>query len=166
MWIGEPHPFPERGSTTKLRTSGQQSYKAWSCRTCCRNTSRIFQLLEKKEHNSIYVSGRDIPAENIMGKIEIRRAENGWLSYCGDWSWQTDGWIKQKRMRRKSEDETACREINGNSSFFISFYPLLAIRKHYTMVSYKLMCWQLGQWPRRSSIDVASVCRVEGPSSF
>jgi len=34
------------------------------------------------------------------------------------------------------------------------------------MVSYKLLCWQLGQWSRRSSIDVASACRVEGPSSF
>ena len=29
--------------------------------------------------------------------------------------------------------------------FFLIFYPLLAIRKHYTMASYKLICWQLGQ---------------------
>jgi len=48
----------------------------------------------------------------------------------------------------------------------IFFNTLLAIRKHYTVASYKLMCWQLGQWSRRSSIDVASVCRFEGPSSF
>ena len=33
MWFGEPNPFPERWSPTKLRTSGQQSYKGWSCRT-------------------------------------------------------------------------------------------------------------------------------------
>jgi len=32
MWFGEPHPFPERGSPTKLRMSGQQSYKGWPCR--------------------------------------------------------------------------------------------------------------------------------------
>ena len=32
MWFGEPHPFPERGSPTRLSASGQQSYKGWSCR--------------------------------------------------------------------------------------------------------------------------------------
>jgi hypothetical protein len=42
------------------------------------------------------------------------------------------------------------------SFFFI--LPLLAISTHYTIASYKLMCWQLHQWSRWSSIDVASVC--------
>ena len=32
MWFGEPHPFPERGSPTRLSASGQQSYEGWSCR--------------------------------------------------------------------------------------------------------------------------------------
>ena len=32
MWFGEPHPFPERGSPTKLSASGQQSYEGCSCR--------------------------------------------------------------------------------------------------------------------------------------
>jgi len=31
MLFGEPHPFPERGSPTRLSTSGQQSFKGWSC---------------------------------------------------------------------------------------------------------------------------------------
>jgi len=35
-------------------------------KACRRNTLRIFQLLEEKEHNATYISGRDIPAENIM----------------------------------------------------------------------------------------------------
>jgi len=33
MWFGEPLPFPERGSPTRLCASGQQSYKGWSCRS-------------------------------------------------------------------------------------------------------------------------------------
>ena len=32
MWFGEPHPFPERGSPTRLSASGQRSYEGWSCR--------------------------------------------------------------------------------------------------------------------------------------
>jgi len=32
MRFGEPHSFPETGSSIKLRRSGQQSYKGWSCR--------------------------------------------------------------------------------------------------------------------------------------
>jgi len=32
MSFGEPHPFPERGSPTRLSTSGRQSYEGWSCR--------------------------------------------------------------------------------------------------------------------------------------
>jgi hypothetical protein len=32
VWFGEQHPFPERESPTRLRMSGQQSYKGWSCR--------------------------------------------------------------------------------------------------------------------------------------
>ena len=32
MWFGEPHPFPERGSPTRLSASRQQSYEGWSCR--------------------------------------------------------------------------------------------------------------------------------------
>jgi hypothetical protein len=47
-----------------------------------------------------------------------------------------------------------------------SFLPLLANRIHYTIASYKLMCWQLYQWSRWSSTDVASVCHVESPSSL
>ena len=27
MWFGEPHPFPERGSPTRLGAWGQQSYE-------------------------------------------------------------------------------------------------------------------------------------------
>ena len=33
MCFGEPHPFPIRGSPTRLNVSGQQSYEGWSCRT-------------------------------------------------------------------------------------------------------------------------------------
>jgi len=29
--IGEPHPFRERGSPTRLSASGQQRYEGWSC---------------------------------------------------------------------------------------------------------------------------------------
>ena len=32
MRFGEPHPFPKRGSPTRLSASGQQSYEGWSCR--------------------------------------------------------------------------------------------------------------------------------------
>jgi len=32
MWFGEPHPFPVRGSPTRLSASAQQSYEGWSCR--------------------------------------------------------------------------------------------------------------------------------------
>jgi len=32
MSFGEPHPFPERGSPTRLSESGQQSYEGRSCR--------------------------------------------------------------------------------------------------------------------------------------
>jgi len=32
MWFGEPHPVRKRESPTRLSTSGQQSYKGWSCR--------------------------------------------------------------------------------------------------------------------------------------
>jgi hypothetical protein len=39
MWFGEPHPFPARGSPTRLSKSGQQSYTGWSCRTpSCKNS--------------------------------------------------------------------------------------------------------------------------------
>ena len=31
MRIGEPHPFPERGSPTRRSASGQQSYKGETC---------------------------------------------------------------------------------------------------------------------------------------
>jgi len=43
MCFGEPHPFPERGSPTKLSASGQQSYEGWSCRLL-----RHYKLLTKK----------------------------------------------------------------------------------------------------------------------
>jgi len=29
MCFGEPHPFPERGSPTRLSASGKQSYEGW-----------------------------------------------------------------------------------------------------------------------------------------
>jgi len=55
MWFGEPHPFPERGSPTRLSTSGLKSYTGWSCRTpsCktapwCLNTSRKLQQNERR----------------------------------------------------------------------------------------------------------------------
>jgi len=32
MWFDKPHPFPERGSPTELRTSEQRSYEGWWCR--------------------------------------------------------------------------------------------------------------------------------------
>ena len=35
-------------------------------KACCRNTLQIFQILEEKEYNAIFISGRDITAENIM----------------------------------------------------------------------------------------------------
>ena len=34
MWFGEPHPFPERGSPTILRASGQKCYEGLSFRRC------------------------------------------------------------------------------------------------------------------------------------
>jgi hypothetical protein len=34
MWFGEPQPFPERGSLTRLSASGQQRYEGWSCISC------------------------------------------------------------------------------------------------------------------------------------
>ena len=41
MWFGEPHPFPERGSPTRLSASGQQSYEGWSCRLLPPYTARL-----------------------------------------------------------------------------------------------------------------------------
>ena len=44
--------------------------------------------------------------------------------------------------------------------------PLLPIRKHHTIASYKLMRCQFRRWSRWGSNDATSVCQVEGPSSF
>jgi hypothetical protein len=33
----------------------------------------------------------------------------------------------------------------GNYCSFLNIFPLLAIRMHYTIAFYKLMCWQLRQ---------------------
>jgi len=47
-----------------------------------------------------------------------------------------------------------------------TFFPhLLTIIKHYTIASYKLMCWQFHRGSREASNDATSVCQVEGPSS-
>ena len=51
MWFGEPHPFPERGSPTRLGASGQQSYEGWSCRN---TNTQIMQYLLR--HNSLIPS--------------------------------------------------------------------------------------------------------------
>jgi len=32
MWFGVPHPFPEKGSATRLSKLGRQSFKGWLCR--------------------------------------------------------------------------------------------------------------------------------------
>jgi len=48
MWFSEPHPFPERGSPTRLSTSGQQSYKGWSCRTVFTQTTATMQVQYKQ----------------------------------------------------------------------------------------------------------------------
>ena len=46
MWFGEPRPFPERGSPTRLSTSWQQSYEGWP--------GRVFiQLLEHNRMGTI-----------------------------------------------------------------------------------------------------------------
>jgi len=59
------------------------------------------------------------------------------------------------RMRKVSDK--SCR------SFFLS---LLAIRKHCTVASYKVMCWRVGRGSRLASSDATSIVLVEGPSSF
>jgi len=46
------------------------------------------------------------------------------------------------------------------------FIHLLAIRKHYTIASYELMCWHGRRWSRWASNDDTSVCPVKGPSSL
>jgi len=46
MWFGEPHPFPERGSPTRLSASGQESYEGWSC--------RIGQYTQLRKDNPLY----------------------------------------------------------------------------------------------------------------
>ena len=45
MWFGEPHPFPERGSPTRLSVSGQQNYKGWSCSICIFIHKYIYMFL-------------------------------------------------------------------------------------------------------------------------
>ena len=61
-----------------------------------------------------------------------------------------------KNVSTISMDRLCASLDNFNASFAIrralpyfslhfSFPPLLAIRKHYTVAYYKLMCWQLGQ---------------------
>jgi hypothetical protein len=68
------------------------------------------------------------------------------------------------RQSVQVDEHHLCPGMPLNLVFFPP--PLLAIRMHYTIAFYKLMCWQLRQISRWSSNDVASVCRVEGPSSF
>jgi len=55
MWFGEPHPFPERESPTRLSASGQQSYEGWSCRTDMTNLIVTFRNFSNSPKN-----GRDI----------------------------------------------------------------------------------------------------------
>jgi len=50
MWFGEPHPFPERGSPTRLSASGQQSYEGWSCRT---NTGIWDKFVGTRTHSQL-----------------------------------------------------------------------------------------------------------------
>ena len=38
-----------------------------------------------------------------------------------------------------------CDSIIKVDFYFLFLFHFLAIRKHYTVASYKLMCWQLGQ---------------------
>ena len=43
MWFGEPHSFPEKGSPTRLSTSGQQVTKG----------DRVDQKLDRKHSRSL-----------------------------------------------------------------------------------------------------------------
>jgi len=62
------------------------------------------------------------------------------------------------------------RYTEGNAemviTYMISSRSLLAIRKHCTIASYKLMCWRVCRGSRLASSDATSVVLVEGPSSF
>jgi len=49
MWFGESHPFPERGSPTKLRPSVQQIYEGWSCRV----RNRVQSVFRSEIHYSV-----------------------------------------------------------------------------------------------------------------
>ena len=60
----------------------------------------------------------------------------------------------------------SCKNLLYFSDYNFFLISFISNQKAKTIASYKLMCRQSGQWSRRSSIDVASVCRVEGPSSF
>ena len=67
------------------------------------------------------------------------RAEKRTQHFC----WKSEVNNPLVRPSRKEEDNIKNDvEVLKPKNFF---YPLLAIRKPYTMASYKLMCWQLGQ---------------------
>ena len=55
MCFGEPHPFPERRSPTRLSASGQRSYEGWSCRTWNRSLICItITLAYRPRHSSTW----------------------------------------------------------------------------------------------------------------
>ena len=65
MWFGEPHPFPERGSPTRLSASGQQGYEGWSCRILC--YMHISKLKETPSNiTTIYDTGEQIPGDYFV----------------------------------------------------------------------------------------------------
>jgi hypothetical protein len=56
MWLGEPHPFPERGSPTILSTLGQQRYEGRSCKLLLLLLLLFWLLLLLLQQIHIFVS--------------------------------------------------------------------------------------------------------------
>jgi len=61
MWFGEPHPFPVRGSPTRLSTSEQQRYEGWSCTVDLSKTCRLAVELTQ------WVRGTPFPGSKVAG---------------------------------------------------------------------------------------------------
>ena len=64
MWFGEPHPFPERGSPTRLSALGQQSYEGWSCR------HSYYKTLTGMWTTCLLQGIKDVSLMNVISVIE------------------------------------------------------------------------------------------------
>ena len=69
MWFGEAHPFPERGSPTRLSASGQQSYKGWSCRIFVLTYSMV---LSPSWEANWFAASQEIPRISRNPKVHYR----------------------------------------------------------------------------------------------